>query len=243
MPVAERRSNPAALTLALAAFTVCFFAWSMFGPLGPTLQDHLHLTDFELAVVVAIPVVLGSVLRIPMGILADRYGGHVVFTGLMAYSVIPLVLLALFHDSFAVVVILGFLLGVTGSSFAVGVPFVNRWYEQQRQGFALGVYGMGMGGTVIAALTAPKMAKHWSLATPFWVAAALMAVMAILFWLTARDAPTTAEPTAKRTSVADQLGVFRRSARAWALTLFYFLAFGGCRQLLAVRDDSVDDLV
>jgi MFS transporter, NNP family, nitrate/nitrite transporter len=223
----DQRSNPFALGLALAAFTVCFFAWSMFGPLGPTLQKHLHLTEFQLAFLVAIPVVLGSVMRIPMGILTGRYGGRIVFTVLMAYSVIPLVLLALFHDSFAVMVALGFLLGVTGASFAVGVPFVNRWYSAQRQGFALGVYGMGMGGTVVAALTAPKLAKHWSLATPFWVGAALMAAMTLVFWLAARDAPIDASAAPQRLSFTAPLAVFRRSARAWALTLFYFLAFGG----------------
>jgi NNP family nitrate/nitrite transporter-like MFS transporter len=222
----EPTSNPVALGLGLAAFTICFFAWSMFGPLGPTLQTHLHLTDLQLAFVVAIPVVLGSVMRIPMGLLTDRFGGRVVFTSLMAYSVIPLVLLALFHNSFAVVAVLGFLLGVTGSSFAVGVPFVNRWYEKKRQGFALGVYGMGMGGTVLAALTAPKMAKHWSLATPFWVAAALMMAMTIVFWLAARDAPAT-RPNQQRGSFVAPLKIFRASPRAWALTLFYFLTFGG----------------
>jgi len=226
MKAEEPRSNPVALGLALAAFTTCFFAWSMFGPLGPTIQDHLHLTDFELAVVVAIPVLLGSLMRIPMGLLTDRYGGHLMFSLLMAYSVIPLVLLALFHNSFATVVVFGFLLGVTGSSFAVGVPFVSRWYGKARQGTALGIYGMGMGGTVIAALTAPKMAKHWSLAAPFWVAAGLMAVMAVIFWLTARDAETPAASNA-RVSFAASLGVFKHDARAWALTLFYFLAFGG----------------
>jgi len=226
MTTDEQRSNPVALGLALTAFTVCFFAWSMFGPLGPTLQDHLHLSDFKLAVVVAIPVVLGSVLRIPIGILADRYGGRLVFTALMAYSVIPLVLLAVFHDSFGAVVVLGFLLGVTGASFAVGVPFVNRWYSKERQGFALGLYGMGTGGTAIAALTAPKMAKHWSLGAPFWVAAALMAAMTVVFWLFARDAPGAA-PSSGPLSFVAPLGVFKRSARAWALTLFYFLAFGG----------------
>lgn len=179
----ERRSNPLALGAALAAFTVCFFAWSMFGPLGPTLQTHLHLSDFKLAFVVAIPVVFGSLVRIPIGILTDRFGGRLVFTALMTYSVIPLVLLGLFHNSFTVVGALGFLLGVTGASFAVGVPFVNRWYAKQRQGYALGVCGMGMGGTVIAALSAPRIAKRRSLAAPFWVAAALMAAMAVIFWL------------------------------------------------------------
>ncbi len=155
----EQQANPRALGLATAAFTVCFFAWSMLGPLGPTLQKNLDLSEFQLAIAVAVPVVLGSVMRIPVGILTERYGGRRVFTALMAYSVIPLVLLALFHDSFGAVVVIGFLLGVTGSSFAVGVPFVNRWYAKERQGFALGLYGMGMGGTVLAALTAPKIAN------------------------------------------------------------------------------------
>ncbi len=227
METQARRSNPVALSLALTAFTVCFFAWSMFGPLSPTLQDHLGLSDFQLAVAVAIPVVLGSVMRIPVGILTDRFGGRIVFTALMAYSVIPLVLLALFHDSFAIVVVLGFLLGVTGASFAVGVPFVNRWYSPERQGFALGVYGMGMGGTVIAALTAPKIAKHWSLATPFWIAAGLMVAATVIFWLFARDAPAAAANPPKSLSILAPLRVFRSSPRAWALTLFYFLSFGG----------------
>jgi NNP family nitrate/nitrite transporter-like MFS transporter len=227
METGERRSeNPVALGVALAAFTVCFFAWSMFGPLGPTLQKHLQLTDFQLAFVVAIPVVLGSLMRIPMGILTDRHGGRLVFTLLMLYSVVPLVLLALFHDSFAALVVFGFLLGVTGSSFAVGVPFVSRWYSKPRQGFALGVYGIGMGGTVLAALTAPKLAKHWGLATPFWVGAVLMTAIAIVFWLVARDAPAAAR-AGEHPSLAAAAKVFRTGPRAWALTLFYFLSFGG----------------
>ena len=221
----DEQSNPRALALATAAFTVCFFAWSMLGPLGPTFQKRLDLTEFKLAVAVAIPVVLGSVMRIPIGILAERFGGRIVFTALMAYSVIPLVLLALFHDSFTSVVVIGFLLGVTGASFAVGVPFVNRWYAKERQGFALGLYGMGMGGTVLAALTAPKIARQWSLGTPFWVAAALMAIMAVVFWLVARDAPAPAASGA--ISFTAPLRVFRGNRRAWALTLFYFLSFGG----------------
>jgi MFS transporter, NNP family, nitrate/nitrite transporter len=214
----EQRANPRALALATAAFMVCFFAWSMLGPLGPTLQRHLDLSEFQLAIAVAIPVVLGSVVRIPIGILTERHGGRRVFTVLMAYSIVPLVLLANFHDSFAAVVIIGFLLGVTGASFAVGVPFVNQWYAKERQGFALGLYGMGMGGTVLAALTAPKIAKHWSLATPFWVAAALMAVMTVVFWLFARDAPVASPRPA--VSFGAPIKVFRGQPRAWALTLF-----------------------
>lgn len=223
----KRGSNPAALALATAAFTVCFFAWSMLGPLGPTLQKQLDLSEFQLAVAVAIPVVLGSLMRIPIGMLAARYGGRRVFTALMAYSIVPLILLALFHGSFGEVVAFGFLLGVTGASFAVGVPFVNRWYAKERQGMALGIYGMGMGGTVLAALTAPKIAKHWSLATPFWIAAGLMAAMTVIFWVVARDAPEEEGAAAAPLSLRAPLRVFRGNPRAWALTLFYFLSFGG----------------
>jgi NNP family nitrate/nitrite transporter-like MFS transporter len=221
-----REENPLALALATIAFGVCFFAWSLLGPLGPLLQDELELSEFELAVAVAIPVVLGSILRIPIGILAQRFGGRRVFTALMVYSIVPLVLLALWHDSYGAIVGFGFLLGATGASFAVGVPFVSGWYSKARQGFALGVYGVGMGGTVIAALTAPKLARSSDLATPFWLGAGLMAVMALVFWLVARDAAPPA-PAQGKLSFVKPLGVFRGNPRAWALTLFYFLSFGG----------------
>ena len=104
------------------------------------------------------PVLLGSLMRIPMGVLAERFGGRRVFIWLLAYTIVPLVLLAVMHDSFAAIIVLGFLLGFTGASFAIGVPFVNRWYPPERQGAALGIYGAGMGGTVLAGLTAPRIA-------------------------------------------------------------------------------------
>jgi NNP family nitrate/nitrite transporter-like MFS transporter len=143
----------------------------------------------------------------------------------MAWTLIPLIALAIWHSSFGAVIALGFLLGFAGASFAVGVPFVNGWYTAERQGFALGIYGMGMGGTTIAGLTAPRIADKWSLATPFWVATVLVAIMGVIFALSARDAPR--ESPAPRAGMFASLSVFRSSGRAWALTLFYFLAFGG----------------
>lgn len=223
--VEPRQGNPGALTLATVSFGACFYAWALLGPLGPELQEHLALSDTQLAITVAIPVVLGSLMRVPLGILTDRYGGRHMFTALMAFTPLPLVGLALFHDSWGPVLALGFLLGFSGASFAVGIPFVNKWYPAGRQGFALGVYGMGMGGSVLTALTAPRIAKATSLAVPFWVAAGLVAIMALIFWVAARDAPGA---IAGRTgSMLAPLSVFRGSARAWALTVFYFLAFGG----------------
>jgi NNP family nitrate/nitrite transporter-like MFS transporter len=223
---AERQGAGTQLALATVAFMVCFYAWSLLGPLSPDLQDELGLSDFETSVMVAVPVLLGSLMRIPLGWLTDRLGGRRVFTALMAFTLLPLVALAIEHDGLGAIVAFGFLLGFAGASFAVGVPFVNGWYPPARQGFALGVYGVGMGGTVLAGLTAPRIVDAWGLAAPFWVAAGLLAVTAVVFVLRARDAPRAAR-TGPAPGMFAALSVFRTSGRAWGLTLFYFLAFGG----------------
>jgi NNP family nitrate/nitrite transporter-like MFS transporter len=164
-------------------------------------------------------------MRIPLGWLTDRLGGRTVFTSLLAFTPLPLIALAIWHDSLGVLLVFGFLLGFAGASFAVGVPFVNGWYAAERQGFALGIYGMGMGGTTVAGLTAPRIADRWGLSAPFWVAAVVTIAMAVVFALLARDAaPPGSGP---RAGMFAALAVFRSSGRAWALTLFYFLAFGG----------------
>ena len=177
---------------------------------------------------VAVPVLLGSLMRIPLGWLTDRHGGRRVFSLLLAFTPLPLIALALFHDALAPILLFGFLLGFAGASFAVGVPFVNGWYPPERQGYALGVYGVGMGGTTVAGLTAPSIADEWGLAAPFWVAVALVVATLVAFVLVARDAPhPAAAGGGARPGMFAALGVFRSSGRAWALTLFYFMAFGG----------------
>jgi NNP family nitrate/nitrite transporter-like MFS transporter len=222
-PVHEKTGTE--LALATLAFTTCFYAWSLLGPLGPDLQDALDLSDFQTSAMVAVPVLLGSLMRIPLGWLTDRVGGRRVFTALMAFTPLPLIALALWHGSLGAILAFGFLLGFAGASFAVGVPFVNGWYPPDRQGFALGIYGMGMGGTVLAGLTAPRIADKWGLAAPFWVAAVLIVVMGAVFVAFARDAPSRRSGRAPGMFAA--FSVFRTGGRAWALTLFYFMAFGG----------------
>jgi NNP family nitrate/nitrite transporter-like MFS transporter len=216
------------LALATLAFTVCFYAWSLIGPLGPDLQEELALSDVQTSTMVAVPVLLGSLMRIPLGWLADRLGARVVFVVLMAFTPLPLIALALWHTSLATLLVFGFLLGFAGASFAVGVPLVNGWFTAERQGFALGVYGVGTGGTTVAGLTAPRIADHWGLSAPFWVATVLMIVTTAAFALLARDAPRERRPgPGSGPGMFAALSVFRTSGRAWALTLFYFLAFGG----------------
>jgi NNP family nitrate/nitrite transporter-like MFS transporter len=219
------RGNTRALVLGTLAFTVSFYAWAMLGPLGPDLQDALGLSEVQLAVVIAVPVLMGSLMRVPLGVLTDALGARVVFTGLMAFTLVPLTALAVWHESFAAIVALGFFLGFAGAAFAVGVPFVSKWYPRARQGAALGIYGMGMGGTVLAGLTAPRIADRWGLTAPFLVAIGLVGAMAVAFWLLARDAPVPRKPL--RGGLTAPLRVYRERPAAWAPTFYYFLVFGG----------------
>ena len=215
------------LALATAASTICFYAWSLLGPLSPELQEEIGLTDAQASAMVAVPVLLGSIMRIPLGWLAGRAGGRPVFIALMAFTPLPLIALAIWHDSLGALIAFGFLLGFAGAGFAVGVPMVNGWYPPERQGFALGVYGAGMGGTTLTGLTAPAIADEWGLGAPFLVAAALVTVMCAVFVVLARDAPRP--EGAGSEGMLASLAAFRGpgSGRAWALVLFYFLAFGG----------------
>jgi NNP family nitrate/nitrite transporter-like MFS transporter len=213
------------LGLATAAFLVSFFAWSMLGPLGPDLQDEIGLSELQLAIVIAVPVLMGSLMRIPLGVLTDRLGGRPVFTALLAFTLLPLTALAAAHDSFVALVVFGFFLGFAGASFAVGVPFVNRWFPPERQGLALGLYGVGMGGTVLAGLTVPRIADAWGMAAPFIVAIALVAVTGAVFWLLARDAPGLRATGSS--GLFSSLALFRERPAVWAPTFYYFVVFGG----------------
>lgn len=223
MRVSDVRGRRRALALATLAFFTCFYAWSLLGPLAPGLQQQLHLNEVQVGWMVAIPVVMGSLMRIPMGVLTDRFGARLVFPALMMFSALQLAALAVWHQGFWQLVAFGFLLGLAGSSFAVGVPFVSRWYARRDQGAALGIYGMGMGGTVLAALTAPTIASRLGSTAPFALSAALVLAVGLFFGWASREAPGGAAAT----SALESLRVFRQEARAWALTLYYFLAFGG----------------
>ena len=207
------------LALATLAFALCFTAWSLIAPFAKTFKHDLGLNYTEALLLTAVPVILGSLMRIPMGVLTDRYGGRKVFAALLAFSALPAVLFG-YASGYAALIGDGFLLGVAGSSFAVGVPFVAGWYARERQGFALGVYGMGNIGTAIAFFGAPAIANHWSRVAVGWVTAVALLAGAWLFYSFARNAPREAPPTHYR-------AVLRSGWRLYRLAFFYFITFGG----------------
>ena len=149
------------LTLATIGFAVNFWAWALLSPLGPVYRGTgdapgrlAGLGESDVALLVAVPVIVGSLGRIPVGALTDKYGARVMFPLVSLATIFPVLFIGfLGQDSYAAMLFAGFFLGIGGTAFAVGVPFVNAWFPPSRRGLAVGVFGAGMIGTAISALT------------------------------------------------------------------------------------------
>ena len=213
------------LGLATLGFAVNFWAWALLSPLAPKLKDTLHLSAFSQALLVAVPVVVGSLGRIPVGALTDRYGGRVMFPIVSMATIIPVLFLGLFgHSSLAALLAGGFFLGIAGTSFAVGVPFVTAWFPPERRGLAVGIFGAGMGGTAISALTTVKLVKAHGMATPFVITAIALAGYGVIAALVLRDAPGRIAPTEP---LGRRLAATVRLPITWHASALYAIAFGG----------------
>jgi NNP family nitrate/nitrite transporter-like MFS transporter len=222
------RSPILMLAMATLGFAVNFWAWALLSPLGPLFRENGALgplSESDVALLVAVPVIVGSLGRIVVGALTDRYGGRVMFPLVSAATIVPVLFIAFFaQTSYAALLMGGFFLGIGGTAFAVGVPFVNAWFPPERRGLAIGVFGAGMGGTAISALTTVKLYTNVGDKAPFLITAALLAVYAIAAWLVLRDAPGRTVPT---TSLAARLSANARLSITWQACILYAVAFGG----------------
>ncbi|MGN6301254.1 MAG: MFS transporter [Angustibacter sp.] len=213
------------LVLATLGFAINFWAWALLSPLGPRFKELLSLSSSQQALLVAVPVVVGSVGRIPVGALTDRFGGRVMFPLVSAATIVPVLVIGLVgQGSLGALLVGGFFLGIAGTAFAVGVPFVNAWFPPQRRGFAVGVFGAGMGGTAISAFTTVKLVKSHGSAAPFVITAVALAIYAVVALLVLRDAPGRTVPT---TSLGARLAATVKLPVTWQACILYALAFGG----------------
>jgi NNP family nitrate/nitrite transporter-like MFS transporter len=212
----------AQLALATMSFAVCFAAWGLIGAFAPQFRGMYRLSGFQTSLLVAVPVLLGSVARLPMGVLTDRWGGRIVLPALAALVAVPLYLIPSVH-SFQTLLAMAFCLGLAGSSFAVGVGFIAPWFPANRQGSALGVYGLGNAGQSIAVFLGPLLAISIGWPAVFKGAAAALVIWAAIFLVFARNAPHSRPPARWQHAMA----VLARSPLSWALAAFYFLTFGG----------------
>ncbi len=221
-PVTERGAT-LNLVLATAGFMVNFWAWALLGPLGPGVKERLGLSFAAQSFLVAVPVVVGSLGRIPVGALTDRLGARIMLPAVSLATFVPVLTLA-FVSSYPALIVTGFFLGIGGTAFAVGVPLVSGWYPPARRGFAIGVFGVGMGGTAIANFTTVKLADTYGMRTPFLIVAAILAVYAAVAFLLVRDAPNRPRPVG---AAWDRITEVARLTVTWQLCFLYAVGFGG----------------
>ncbi|HET9647059.1 MAG TPA: nitrate/nitrite transporter [Microlunatus sp.] len=214
------------LGLALLAFTITFWAWNIIGPLGVRYTQELGLSAPQKSLLVATPVLVGSVGRILTGALTDRFGGRLMFTVLTAASAVPVLLVAFAGaiGSYPLLLVFGFILGIAGTTFAIGIPFVNAWYEPARRGFATGLFGAGMGGTALSAFFTPRFVHWFGYVTTHVIIAIALVVVAVIVWVFARDSPAwkaNTDPVLPKLSAAAKLAV------TWEMAFLYAVTFGG----------------
>ncbi|HEY0637914.1 MAG TPA: MFS transporter [Pseudonocardiaceae bacterium] len=212
------------LALATVGFLVNFWAWALISPLGAAYRDELELSAFQQAFLVAVPVVVGSLGRIPVGALTDRFGARVMFPAVSALTIVPVLFVGLVADSYPLLILGGLLLGLGGTAFAVGVPLVNAWFPPHRRGLALGVFGVGMGGTAISAFTTVRLADSYGRAAPFLLVAGGLAVYTVVAALLLRDAPGR---TASQGSFLARTWTTAKLPATGQLSLLYAVGFGG----------------
>ena len=203
-------------------FDLSFMIWVLLGALGVSIAEGLGLNAAQKGLMVAIPLLSGSVMRIPLGLLADRFGGRRVGIAMLASLFIPLTVGWLSGTSLPVLVGVGLMLGVAGASFAVALPLASRWYPPEQQGLVLGIAAAGNSGTVIANLVAPRVAAHVGWQNVLGLTMIPLALVLVVFALLAKDSPNKA----KGITTASYLTVLRQP-ELWWFCLFYSITFGG----------------
>ena len=217
------------LFLNTLAFTVCFACWTLNGVLVTFLVDNgiFKWDVVQVGWLLGIPILTGSVMRLPIGILTDKFGGKYVFSLLLLLCSIPLFLLP-FADSFFMFALLSFFFGMVGTSFAVGIGFTSIWYPKEWQGRALGIFGMGNAGAAITTFMAPSLLNEFSIEDPQngWkllpiIYGAALVVIGIIFLIFTKN-----KKVENQTKSVPQMLQSLKSTRVWRFGAYYFLVFG-----------------
>jgi len=245
----ELRGGLGQVLLATLASTVGFWAWMVIAPLQQTYADEMGLDQGQISLMLAMPVLVGALGRIVTGALTDRFGGRRMFTAVLLAAVPPVLLVALAGaiGSFPLLLVAGFLLGIAGTIFAVGVPFSSAWYPPERRGFANGVFGMGMIGTAVSAFFTPRLAESIGYLATHLLIAGIMVAAAILVWIVLRDSP--AWESSRQPLVPKVKGALRLPI-TWEMSFLYAIVFGGFvafstylpKYLTTIYPDEVDPI-
>jgi len=210
-------------------FDLSFMLWVLLGALGIFIAESVHLTPAQKGLVVAIPLLSGSLTRVVVGLLSDRIGSKRVGIGLLTLLYLPLTGGWLLSGSLPMLIAVGLLLGTAGASFAVALPLASRWYPPQRQGLAMGVAAAGNSGTVITNLLAPRLATMVGWQAVLGLAMIPLTLVLITFILLAKERPRPAPgkgSAARQSSIGEMLTVLGHRDMWW-FCLFYSVTFGG----------------
>ena len=211
------------LTVSTLAFTVCFMVWMMFGVIGIPIRKTLGLNATEFGLLTAMPVLTGSLVRVPLGVWTDRFGGRIVMMGTLLACVVPIWLMS-YATQYWQFLVLGLFVGLAGGVFSVGTPYVARWFPKHQQGFAMGVFGAGNSGAAVNKFVAPALIVAFGWAVVPQVYAAIMLGVAVLFWFGSASDPS--HLVASKSSWGEQLKTLK-DPRVLKYCQYYSIVFGG----------------
>ena len=211
------------LMVSTLAFTVCFMVWMMFGVIGIPIKKALGLSATEFGLLTATPVLTGSLIRVPLGIWTDKFGGRIIMTILMAITV-PAIWLMSYATVYWHFLVIGLFVGLAGGSFSVGTPYVARWFPKNQQGFAMGVYGAGNSGAAVNKFVAPALVVAFGWAMVPQTYAVIMLLTVVLFWFFSYSDPTHLVPS--NVKFSDQLKLLK-DPKVIKYCQYYSIVFGG----------------
>lgn len=211
-----------ALFLATAALVINFWAWTLLSPLGTKYASELALKPVTLSFLLAIPVIVGSLGRIVIGMLTDKYGGKTIFSVVCFLTALPVFGLSLAHG-YEQLVFVALFLGLGGAVFAAGIPFVSAWFPRERRGLVLGIYSMGNVGTAVSAFMTPRLSDLIGRDQTFVVVAVLLIIMGTIFICFGRNSPSW-KP--QKASAFGRLAGAAKQRVTWDLAAVYVITFG-----------------
>lgn len=216
-----------ALGLNTVAFTICFAVWTIFAIIGVQIKEDMGLNDTQFSLLIGTPILTGSLIRLFLGIWADQYGGRPIFFMVMVSSAAFTWCLT-YADTYYMLLLTALGVGIAGGSFVVGISYLSKWYSKERQGTALGIYGMGNIGAALTKFIAPfvMVAHGWHMVAQVW--AVTLFIVALLYWFLSKDEPDLVERRksgVKPKSMATALAPLKK-LQVWRFSLYYFFVFG-----------------
>ena len=217
-----------ALWLSTFSFTICFAVWTIFAIIGIQIKKDLGLTDTQFGLLAGTPILVGSLIRLVLGIWSDQYGGRLVFVLTMLSAAVMTALLTYAYD-YPTFLLAALGVGISGGSFSVGVSYVAKWYPREKQGTALGIFGAGNVGAAVTKFAAPFVMVHYGWHAVALVWAGVLAATAVVFFLLTKDDPDLAHRHASGQKPEPMMALLEplKNVQVWRFSLYYFFVFGG----------------